>query len=114
MGVYIRRMKMPKTCADCELLQIQSTDDWVGKYCPLVKRYIDFLEATEHRYVDCPIVAEIQEPHGDLIDRDALEADICPEWNGIYVPDDAYSEKLIYNAPTVIGAEGSEDYERFD
>lgn len=69
MGVYIKKMKMPKTCADCDLLQNQSTDDWVGKYCPLVKRYIDFLEATEHRYVDCPIVAEIQEPHGRLIDE---------------------------------------------
>jgi len=59
----------------------------------------------------CPLI-EVPEPHGDLIDRDALEADICPEWNGLYVPDDAYSEKLIRNAPTVIEAEGSENRDR--
>ena len=56
----------------------------------------------------CP-VAEVQEPHGDLIDRDAL-LDMVRDVNTDY-----YSEVLgvteedIDSVPTVIEAEGSED-----
>lgn len=51
-----------------------------------------------------PIV-EVPEPHGRLIDADALEPDILPEWDGVHVPDDGYSLKCVRNAPTIIEAE---------
>lgn len=48
MGVYIKKMKMPRSCVECRLLRVESNDEWVGKYCPLV---------------------EVTEPHGRLIDE---------------------------------------------
>ena len=98
MSILIKGMQMPKECLDCPMCDIN--DDCVLQED---KRFGTW----EEQKKDCPLV-EIPEPHGDLIDRDALEADICPDWNGLYVPDNAYSEKLIRNAPTVI--EGSDNH----
>lgn len=68
MGVYIKKMKMPRSCVECRLLRVESNDELVGKYCPLVKRYIDWSNAGKHRCVDCWLV-EVTEPHGRLIDE---------------------------------------------
>lgn len=112
MSILIKGMKAPTSCSECrmsgwsnfyQLYKCDVCDQAVAKY------------ASEYQMAKpewCPII-EIPE-HGDLIDRDALEPDICQDWNGIFTPDDAYSEKLICNAPTVIEAEGSEDDERTD
>ena len=108
MGVYIKGMQMPKDCPYCKMAHYNASDEFTG--CDVVpnKRYAmhnDAVYAKSTQRPDwCPLV-EVPAPHGDLIDRDALEADICPDWNGLYVPDNAYSEKLIRNAPTVIEAE---------
>ena len=108
MGIYIKGLKAPASCCKCRMGR------WSNYYqhyrCEVCdKEVAKFASAYNTSKPDwCP-VAEVQEPHGDLIDRDALEADICPDWNGLYVPDNAYSEKLIRNAPTIIEAEGSED-----
>lgn len=108
MGIYVKGMKMPENCIKCPMqyggmCYVMPADVDESRVAPTVE------EAQKQGKPDwCPLVG-IPEPHGDLIDRDALEADICPDWNGLYVPDNVYSEKLIYNAPTVIEAEGSED-----
>ena len=54
-------------------------------------------------------LVKIKEPHGDLIDRDALVPDIFHDWNGYRVPNDDYSWECIHNAPTIIEAEGAEE-----
>ena len=108
MGIYIKGLKAPENCCDCRrigwsnLRQVYICDVYDK---PIAKLATDCSTGIPEW---CPIT-NVPEPHGDLIDRDALEADILPEWNGLYVPDNAYSEKLIYNAPTVIEAEGSEE-----
>ena len=107
MSVLIKGLIMPHCCDVCTF------SDWsnlhqtavckVNYYKPCFADHSN--EFLKRRSDSCPL-AEIPEPHGRLIDVDALEADICPDWNGLYVPDNAYSEKLIRNAPTVIEAEG--------
>jgi hypothetical protein len=57
-------------------------------------------EYTDKRADFCPLI-EIPEPHGDLIDRDALR---IAELDTLIM----IRYKLAY-APTVIEAEGSED-----
>ena len=108
MSILIKGMRMPENCIKCPMQ--------FGGMCYVMPAEVDesrvapTVEAAwkQGKPDWCPLV-EIPEPHGDLIDRDALEADICPDWNGLYVPDNAYSEKLIRNAPTIIGEEGSEN-----
>ena len=60
--MLIKGMKMPKNCDDCFLSEWSICNERF--YCP---------------FDDCPLV-EIPAPHGDLIDRDALEREML---NGI-------------------------------
>ncbi len=110
MSVLIKGLIMPSCCDGCTFSAWsnlhQTASCKLHDYAPCFADHSR--EYTDKRADFCPLV-EIPEPHGDLIDRDALEADICPDWNGLYVPDNAYSEKLIRNAPPIIEAEGSED-----
>lgn len=118
MGVYIRRMKMPRSCVECRLLRVESNDEWVSKYCPLVKRYIDWFNAGKHRCVDCPLV-EVPEPHGRLIDElrviDAIHERLeVLRTHEVFVRKHGDIDLLgvmpyIAKIPTVIKAEGSED-----
>lgn len=116
MGIYIKGMEMPKSCSNC-LFFVDGLYDENDELCSacLAKKdnspsgcgygEIDGIDHTTERMWWCPLV-DVSEPHGDLIDRDALEPDIFHDWNGYKVPDDDYSEKCICNAPVVIEAEG--------
>ena len=64
MGVYIKGMKMPASCYDCNCF-IRDSDG--SDYCCLLM--ID-IENNNKRDDDCPLIPV--PPHGDLIDRDAL------------------------------------------
>ena len=59
MAVLIKEMGMPKNCDECPL---NSTCVY-SLYMPLYH--------TEKRHSDCPLI-EVPEPHGRLIDADAL------------------------------------------
>ena len=69
MGVYIKGMEMPKKCLWCSL-------QYIG-FCQVTKK--DVNSDLGRRADDCPLV-EVPEPHGDLIDRDALVKEMT---NGI-------------------------------
>ena len=115
MGVYIKNMKMPKDCGSCDLCDNDG-------YCYAL--YGDSLwdalpDGAEYfpdgwKYAGCPLV-EVPEPHGRLIDRDALNI-------GEYEREDDDTGTLeislgglldlfhkVKDAPTVIEAEGSGD-----
>lgn len=111
MGIYVKGMKMPNSCGDC-LMKVQyvSGITWCE---PMVK-----ILATDYKPVCCygrpdfcPLV-EIPEPHGDLIDRNALNI-------GEYEREDADTGTIkislgglldlfhkVKDAPPVIEAEG--------
>ena len=103
MGVYIN-MEMPHSCEHCELCY-----DFIC--CSVTGTHVDYPTMDTQRLGDCPLVA-VPEPHGDLIDRDAVKGSIKP-WS----PEDERSactfdtvKKLMHTmlnrAPTIIPASG--------
>ena len=75
MGVYIKGMEMPKSCAECkaEGHYENSYGDEYGFFCPF--GYKAYTRETRElkRLDDCPLVSI--PPHGRCIDADALEQD---------------------------------------
>lgn len=99
MGIYIKDMKMPKSCWGCTLY---STVD-----CAISRREEVAGAFKNIRHPNCPLI-EVKEPHGRLIDADELK------YYGVHIGDE-YEDRFhdyqrvdrsdIDNAPTVI--EGS-------
>lgn len=92
MSVVIS-MKLPPNCRECDI-------EYDSYYCPLAGK-----ETGDDRYDkrldDCPIIAELPEKHGDLIERDALIKESLADGAYGYV-----DTKEICDAPTIIEAEG--------
>ena len=108
MGVYIKDMEMPKNCRACRLKM--NCDDCEGFECVCLPLHtqIGYLGdlLTDKRRDDCPLVP-VLEPHGRLIDADALFNNL--ERTGWYDNADRdIAEDLVLDAPTVIPASGEE------
>ena len=104
MSILIKGMEMPEKCGSCDLFHAESP-----MHCTVVKGHKTVGAPYGMPRPDwCPLI-EIPEPHGDLIDRDAL-LDMVRDVNTDY-----YCEVLgvtvedIDSVPTVIEAEGSEN-----
>ena len=98
MSVLIKGMKMPEKCGLCDLFHVESP-----MHCTVVKGHKTVGAPYGMPRPDwCPLT-EISEPHGDLIDRDALR---IAELDTLIM----IRYKLAY-APTVIEAEGSENHD---
>ena len=103
MGVYIKGMKMPDRCVTSWLVHCEWYERYGGDYesvhaCRLTGA-IGIKDADKRRPAICPFT-EVKEPHGRLIDEDALFS----RWSdhiGTY-----YDYDEISDAPTVIEAEG--------
>ena len=87
MGVYIKDMEMPESCAECgyELAYMVQCKYW-----------------TERESDGCPLV-KVPEPHGRLIDAGEL-VKCCREEDEMF-GDWVVDVGRIHNAPTVIEAE---------
>ena len=72
MGVYIKDMEMPKDCTECALSHL----DKFGYPRCCITRLIIVYGRTKG---DCPLT-EVPEPHGRLIDADALKKDLDTIW----------------------------------
>lgn len=106
---YIVPREKPKKCWNCEFL------DRVDHNCKLMRDKDYEYFATQ--YANCPLV-EVSTPHGDLIDRDAphlknalkgireVETQIYGRASWGFANK---SISVIYDAPTIIEAEGSEE-----
>ena len=106
MGIYINGMEMPKCCDDCWAL------DEDGDYprCRITEEQRGYtFNIRERKMSKCPLT-EMPEPHGRLIDADAL-VEVAEQYElegGTFCIDsveDLYAW-LYDDAPTVI--EGSE------
>lgn len=97
MGVYIKGMKMQKKCSWCMFSRFATK--W---YCNITLNCInDYIDSSPK---DCPIT-DVPEPHGRLIDADALM--------NVYIKNEFCSDmgdamEVLDNFPTVIEAEGNE------
>ena len=102
MSILIKGMKMPKSCEECALWDIDHA------YCrvPGVP-WTDYFYG-EARLDDCPLV-EVP-PHGRLVDADALKATFCAECNHTITCEDCDIDYHIGRlAPTIIEAEEGEE-----
>ena len=99
MSVLIENMEMPFTCLTCDFHKCAGG---VGDFCSITKRrQFRF----KNRPKDCPLI-EVPEPHGRLIDADALAEDLKRQCEEVFKidavsPDDfwitrdqAYNERL--------------------
>lgn len=98
MSILIKGIEMPKDCPFCPMAHWDKLDTFKGCEITPGKRFavIEDKEYAESstRPDWCPLT-EVPEPHGDLIDRDALPTSRV-EWED------------IVNAPTIIPAEECE------
>ena len=121
MGVYIKNMKMPKNCWMCPMRTMHSIFASSHSYCEVLERRFETDEEDairENRLDGCPLV-EIPTPHGDLIDRDALDARVRQAGGMGNVEEECtedFNDGVLFvldyfvkNAPTIIEAKGSED-----
>lgn len=93
MGVYIKGMEMPESCWECRL-------NYDHRYCMVTNSRI-MANGTKPDW--CPLV-EVKEPHGRLIDADALVNTVVFHTN-ISADTKEFIEDLIGIAPTVIDKE---------
>ncbi len=69
MSIYIEGMEMPRTCYDCKFRKRNGLE----LVCPVLEKSYKIAD-TQVLFVrekDCPLI-EVPEPHGRLIDADAL------------------------------------------
>lgn len=97
MGIYIPGMKMPKNCCKCDLCDGEYGREFYEKAWCRVSKSVHV--SPKRRPKNCPLV-EVKEPHGRLIDRNAIYA-------SNYIDDiDFYTKEDLDDAPAVIEAEG--------
>ena len=111
MSVLIKGMEMPETCEECSFHCYHSDGKYVCVATPLF--YPMNLANSKGRRKDfCPLV-EVPAPHGRLIDKDALIAQMEADAEHIEEPIAAMFAYAAINdvkhAPTVIEAEEGED-----
>ena len=110
MSVIIKGMKKPKSCfkivnGEYEYCPFVNTDD---DCVILLKKGI--CEGTwTDQYNKCPL-GEVPEPHGRLIDADALIVNTLNKMSGNYAAERVFYElcHAVNTAPTVIEADGEE------
>jgi len=109
MSVLIKGLIMPHCCDVCTFSDWsnlhQTASCKLHDYNPCFTDYSR--EYTDKRAEFCPLV-EIPEPHGRLIDGDALQCKVDDIGLGYYEVL-GVTEDTIDSAPTVIEAEGSEE-----
>ena len=108
MGVYIKGMKMPKSCWDCPMVSGYEIADEARTRCSTVRCRLTNTKRPVGEAIasDCPLVPVPQ--HGDLIDRDALmrHKGDCYDADGHLLY--AVGTGNILRAPTIIPAEEGE------
>lgn len=97
MGVYIKSMKMPMHCMECELAVYDNDNQ---KYCPFTNVMCLNIGVQN----DCPLT-EVPEPHGRLIDESVAYDKIAEQETGYYMDMDGV-DRGLQDTPTVI--EGSD------
>ena len=124
MGVYIKGMKMPKSCCACPLFKSNMSKQLFCKAFGAFDKS-DYDKLPIERMKNCPLIPV--PPHGRLIDADELSksfektanyyyehnsevsssfwsgGEICTEWYAV--------EDLLENAPTIIETDPAEEGE---
>lgn len=95
MGVYVKGMEMPRFCDECNI-KAWDGEDYVCPFSGIPTLNIG-------RQNNCPLI-EIPEPHGDLIDVNALKIAVMSGDCDTRIDFLRHTMDCINNAPTVIPA----------
>ncbi len=95
MAVYFKGMEMPKRCSECFFAKLSPTGE--SLICDRILSKVPW----DERPFDCPF-SEVQEPHGRLIDADALPISTAVSLDG--KPYQYVHIDNIKAAPTIISA----------
>lgn len=96
MGVYLPNIEIPTSCCQCPVNM---------EVCKRGYKYLlAHPELYDKRAKDCPLI-EVHEPHGRLIDADALREDWLENGENEYVYDTNAFLDSLDDAPTIIEAE---------
>ena len=119
MSECVVRMEFRKNCLDCDLHQIVYGDSYADTdvYCFKEKRFVGKrFGPTKDLAIPswCPIICQLPEGHGRLVDADALVDDVRSLWDYKTVDGITATTVLnqtltdIRNCPTIVPAERSE------
>ena len=101
MSEVVVRMEMPEDCFECPFGIIDDTED--GVWCNALA------QQSSGRREDCPIVCQLPEGHGRLVDADALRIDHFVTSTTTNTPLHRYvSMEQIEAAPTIVPADTAE------
>ena len=100
MGVYIKDMKMPKSCCACPLFKSNMSKQLFCKAFGAFDKS-DYDKLPIERMKNCPLVPVPD--HGDLIDRDALLDTATIHWSQT-TNESCFPIDEIEYAPTIIPA----------
>ena len=106
MSECVVRMEMPSCCHDCPF----EADQWDYPMCRVTGRSEGYrFDARNNRMVDCPIVCQLPEGHGELIERQPIIQFIEDGLNrGEYGHDQIEVMTEVFVAETIVPAERSE------
>lgn len=93
MSECVVRMKMPKCCDDCDANYDCCACGISGEFWFRNSKYKEF-DSSKERLPNCPIVCQLPEGHGRLVDADAFEKDV--------------SDELVYGLKEIPSEEGKQ------
>ena len=100
MSECVVRMEMPKNCCECQLRQ--EDFDTGEEFCPFTG--VECLSIG--RQNNCPILCQLPEGHGRLVDADKLKA---KKYHSDIAHENAVAVAEIDWAETIVPAERSEE-----
>ena len=104
MSKLLIEMEMPTRCGACKCRHVEFDIDRVAVFCEIKDN--EYVEDPDSRPSWCPIIGELPDEHGDLIDRDKAIFEMCeglaPKGYRAWAKRYLKSEKIN---PTVIAAE---------
>ena len=111
MGIYLPNMEMPKNCVECDLSKRRHSSMGDIIDCKRIGTVGSAFNDTHmiliNRHPNCPLV-EIP-PHGDLVDKDKLMAEVMDS-DLDHLQRDDWREviQIVADADVIIEAEGRE------
>lgn len=98
MSECVVRMELPEDCFECPFGIIDDTED--GVWCNALA------QQSSGQREDCPIICQLPEGHGRLVDGDKLMGEMKNRKWMIGRASDP--DCLVFDAPTIVPAERSE------
>ena len=99
MSEVVVRMEMPEDCFECPFGIIDDTED--GVWCNALA------QQSSGRREDCPIVCQLPEGHGRLVDKDEMLKKIENYHRYMTIGRESDPRCIIEDSPTIVPAERS-------